>query len=141
MLRALGMTRGRLAGLSLARTAVVTVAGGLVAVAIAIAASPVMPIGAARLAEPAPGVQVNLAVLAAGFAVFALLPLALLSPAAWAAAAGRRDRSAWPSRDGRAGSCGWARWRAEPGPSPAASACGWPSSRATAGPRCRCAAP
>ena len=86
VLRALGMTRGRLAGLSLARTAVVTVAGGLVAVAIAIAASPVMPIGAARLAEPAPGVQVNLAVLAAGFAVFALLPLALLSPAAWAAA-------------------------------------------------------
>jgi ABC-type antimicrobial peptide transport system permease subunit len=86
VLRALGMTRGRLAGLSLARTAVVTVAGGLVAVAIAIAASPVMPIGAARLAEPDPGVQVNLAVLAAGFAVFALLPLALLSPAAWAAA-------------------------------------------------------
>ena len=86
VLRALGMTRGRLVGLSLARTAVETVAGGLVAVAIAIAASPVMPIGAARLAEPAPGVQVNLAVLAAGFAVFALVPLALLSPAAWAAA-------------------------------------------------------
>ena len=86
VLRALGMTRGRLVGLSLARTAVVTVAGGLVAVAIAIAASPVMPIGAARLAEPDPGVQVNLAVLAAGFAVFALVPLALLSPAAWAAA-------------------------------------------------------
>jgi hypothetical protein len=86
VLRALGMTRSRLVGLSLARTAAVTVAGGLVAVAIAIAASPVMPIGAARLAEPAPGVQVNLAVLAAGFAVFALVPLALLSPAAWAAA-------------------------------------------------------
>ena len=53
VLRALGMTRGRLVGLSLARTAAVTVAGGLAAVAIAIAASPVMPIGAARLAEPA----------------------------------------------------------------------------------------
>ena len=102
VLRALGMTRGRLVGLSLARTAVVTVAGGLVAVAIAIAASPVMPIGAARLAEPAPGVQVNLAVLAAGFAVFALVPLVLLSPAAWAAA----HPGAGTARRGRAGAAG-----------------------------------
>ena len=86
VLRALGMTRGRLVTLSLARTAVITGAGGLVAVGIAIAASPLMPIGAARLAEPAPGVEVNPAVLAAGFAVFALVPLAVLVPAAWGAA-------------------------------------------------------
>jgi hypothetical protein len=45
-----------------------------------------MPIGAARLAEPAPGIEVNLAVLTAGLAVFALVPLAVLMPAAWAAA-------------------------------------------------------
>ncbi len=74
VLRALGMTRGRLAVLSLARTAAVTVAGGLVAVAVAIAASPLMPIGAARLAAAGRGVQANLAVLAAGLAVFALVP-------------------------------------------------------------------
>src|SRR3984957_15479149 len=86
VLRALGMTRGRLAVLALARTAVVTAASGLVAVAIALAASPLTPIGAARVAEPAPGVQVNLPILAAGFAVFALVPLVLLSPAAGAAA-------------------------------------------------------
>ena len=84
--RALGMTRGALVTLSLARTAVVTCAGGLIAVGIAIAASPLMPIGAARLAEAAPGVEVNLAVLAAGFAFFALMPLAVLVPAAWGAA-------------------------------------------------------
>ena len=87
VLRALGMTRGALVTLSLARTAVVTGAGGLIAVGIAIAASPFMPIGAARLAEPAPGIEVNLAVLAAGFAIFALVPLAVLVPAAWGAAA------------------------------------------------------
>src|ERR1700722_12756718 len=87
VLRALGMTRGRLAVLALARTAVVTAASGLVAVAIALAASPLTPIGAARVAEPAPGVQVNLPILAAGFAVFALVPLVLLIRAAWAAAA------------------------------------------------------
>ena len=51
VLRALGMTRGALVTLSLARTAVVTGAGGLIAVSIAIAASPLMPIGAARLAS------------------------------------------------------------------------------------------
>src|ERR1700733_5489166 len=50
VLRALGMTRGRLAVLALARTAVVTAASGLVAVAIAIAAFPLTPISAARVA-------------------------------------------------------------------------------------------
>ena len=81
------MTRARLVGLSLARVAVVTLAGAAVAVAMAVAASPLMPIGPARLAEPQPGVEVNLAILGAGFAAIALLPLAVLVPAAWRAAA------------------------------------------------------
>ena len=63
-----------------------TVTGAIVAVAIAIAASPLMPIGPARLAEPHPGVEVNLAILGAGFAAIALLPLAVLLPPAWRAA-------------------------------------------------------
>jgi ABC-type antimicrobial peptide transport system permease subunit len=83
ILRAVGMTRGSLLALAMARLAMVTVAGAAVAVAVAIAASPLMPIGSARLAEPAPGVEVNVALLAAGFAVIALLPLAVLVPAAW----------------------------------------------------------
>ena len=87
ILRALGMTRGQLACLSLARLAVVTVAGAVIAVAVAVAASPLMPIGPARLAEPHPGVEVNLAVLAAGFAAIVVLPLAVLVPVAWRAAA------------------------------------------------------
>jgi ABC-type antimicrobial peptide transport system permease subunit len=87
ILRALGMTRARLVGLSLARVAVVTLAGAAVAVAVAVAASPLMPIGPARLAEPRPGIEVNLAILAVGFAAIALLPLAVLVPAAWRASA------------------------------------------------------
>ena len=86
MLRAIGATRASLVALSLARLAIVTLAGGVIAVAVAIAASPLMPIGPARLAEPHPGVEVNLAILAPGFAAIALLPLALLAGAAWRAA-------------------------------------------------------
>jgi hypothetical protein len=50
-----------------------------------------MPIGPARLAEPSPGVEVNVAVLGAGFACIALLPLLLVAPAAGRAAG--RSRS------------------------------------------------
>ncbi len=87
VLRAFGATRATLVTLSLARLAVITVTGALLAVAIAVAASPLMPIGPARAVEPAPGVEVNLALLGAGATAIALLPLLLLSPAAWRAAA------------------------------------------------------
>jgi ABC-type antimicrobial peptide transport system permease subunit len=86
VLRALGAPRAALVALSLARLAVVTVTGGVLAVAVAVAASPLMPIGPARLAEPAPGVEVNLAILGAGLAAIALLPLAVLLPVALRAA-------------------------------------------------------
>jgi ABC-type antimicrobial peptide transport system permease subunit len=86
VLRALGVQRATLVTLSLARLGIVTVTGAIVAIAIAIAASPLMPIGPARLAEPHPGMEVNLAILGAGFAVIALLPLAVLLPPAWRAA-------------------------------------------------------
>jgi hypothetical protein len=83
VLRAIGTTRRALVVLSLIRLAVVTVAGALLAVVIAVAASPLMPIGPARAAEPAPGAEVNLAVVGAGAALIALLPLAVLAYPAW----------------------------------------------------------
>jgi ABC-type antimicrobial peptide transport system permease subunit len=108
VLRALGMTRASLAALSLARLAAVTVAGAVIAVGVAIAASPLMPIGPARLAEPAPGVEVNLAILGAGFAVIMVLPLAVLVPEAWRAAGRARGplgvaEPAEPARPSRLG--------------------------------------
>jgi ABC-type antimicrobial peptide transport system permease subunit len=107
ILRALGVRRPTLVALSLARLGMVTVTGAIVAIAIAIAASPLMPIGPARLAEPHPGVELNLAILGAGFAAIALLPLAVLVPPAWRAArqaggtlgvAEPTDRQSRPSR-------------------------------------------
>jgi putative ABC transport system permease protein len=83
VLSALGMSRITLAALSLARLAVVTTAGAVLAVIIAIAASPWMPIGPARLAEPHPGIDVNLAVLGAGLVLIAGLPLLLLAALVW----------------------------------------------------------
>jgi putative ABC transport system permease protein len=108
MLRAIGATRASLVGLSLARLAIVTLAGGIIAIAFAVATSPLMPIGPARLAEPHPGVEINLAILGAGFAVIALLPIALLAGAAWrtAKAAGGPlgfAESAQPARRSRIG--------------------------------------
>ena len=87
VLRALGMGRSRLAALALAGVAVVTTTGAVVAVGIAIAASPLMPIGPARAAEPSPGVEVNLAILGAGFVIIAVVPLLVMVPAALRAAA------------------------------------------------------
>ena len=91
VLRALGMTRGTLATLSLARAGVATTGGAFIAVAVAIAASPLMPLGPANLAEPTPGVEVNLAILGGGMVAIALLPLALVMPVAWRAAARAGD--------------------------------------------------
>ena len=53
-LRALGMTRGQLMASRLAEVAVAASAGAVMAAGVAVAASPLMPIGTARPAEPAP---------------------------------------------------------------------------------------
>ena len=86
VVRALGATRGSLLAIVLGRLAVVTVAGAVLAVVVAVAASPLTPVGAAREAEPYPGVAVNTALLGAGFAAIALAPLVLLALPAWRAA-------------------------------------------------------
>ena len=139
-LRALGMTRRSLAALSLARVTAVTVPAACRAVAVAVAASPLMPIGPARLAEPTPGVAANLALLDAGLAAVALLPVALLVPVAWRAAA----RAGRPLE--AAGAAGRAhRPRRGPpltlaGSVTGGSVPGWRSSPVTGGPPCRPAA-
>jgi FtsX-like permease family len=86
ILRALGMSRSRLAVLSLAKVAIVTTAGAVIAVGVAIAASPLMPIGPARFAEPSPGIDVDLPILAAGFVIIVAAPLLALVPGAVRAA-------------------------------------------------------
>jgi len=88
-LAALGMTRRQLFAAGMTETAAATVAGALGAVATAIAASPLTPIGPARLAEPDPGVSVNAGVLAAGAAAIVVLLAGRVAVTAWRQAAAR----------------------------------------------------
>ena len=87
ILRVLGMSRSSLVALSLARVALVTTSAAVLAVGVAVTASPLMPIGPARFAEPSPGIEINLAILGTGFLIFAIVPLLALAPAAARAAA------------------------------------------------------
>ena len=88
-LAALGMTRRQLYAASMAETAAATVVGALGAVAVAVAASPLTPIGPARLAEPHPGVSVNAGVLAAGAAAIVVLLAVRVALTAWRQAGAR----------------------------------------------------
>ena len=82
-LRAMGLSRGECT-LAVVASALPTVLLGVaLAVILAIAASPTMPIGGARRAEPSPGFDVDPVVLGLG----ALLLIALLAGAAWFGAA------------------------------------------------------
>jgi hypothetical protein len=93
LLSALGAGRRQLFWLAMLRAGVVSAAGACVAVVIAVAASALMPLGPARLAEPDPGVQVNLAILGIGLVAIAALPVLVIAPVAWhaARASGKRD--------------------------------------------------
>jgi ABC-type antimicrobial peptide transport system permease subunit len=75
VLRALGMTKPQIAGVELLRAAATVVPGAILATVIAVAASPLTPIGVARRAEPAPGVAVDWLVLGIGVAAFVVLLL------------------------------------------------------------------
>ena len=82
-LAALGMTRRQFLVAGLAEVATAVISGAALAVGIAIAASPLTPIGPARLAEPDPGISVNGAVLGIGFAAIVVLLLARVAVTAW----------------------------------------------------------
>ena len=98
VLSALGAGRRQLFWLAVLRAGAVSAAGAGISVVIAVAASPLMPIGPARLAEPDPGVHVNLAVLGIGLVAVAALPVLVIVPAAWyAARAGSRRGAGLPA--------------------------------------------
>ena len=91
-LRALGLTRRQLFGLGMVRAAIVALAGVLLAIPIAIAASPLLPTGLARAADPDPGLHFDLVAVGGGAAfAFVILMLVVLIPAARAARLAERD--------------------------------------------------
>ena len=100
-LRALGLTERQRASLALTRTAVAATAGGLLAVAIAVVASPVAPVGLARDAEPAPGLRVEWVVVIGGAVLVVATVLAI---AVWPAIVSTRARE--PRRQ-RASASSW----------------------------------
>lgn len=88
-LRALGMTRVQLFAVGLGKVGLIAACGATLAVVGATAMSPLMPIGAARLAEPHPGISVDIAVCAIGFiSIVVLLILTAIWPALRLASSG-----------------------------------------------------
>jgi predicted lysophospholipase L1 biosynthesis ABC-type transport system permease subunit len=67
-LRALGMSRGSLMAVSMAKAVLVGAGGAAMAVGVAVLASPLMPLGLARIAEPDPGFSTDWLVLGIGAA-------------------------------------------------------------------------
>jgi hypothetical protein len=100
-LAAVGADRRQLVGLGMARCLVVAVAGAIGAVLVAVALSPIAPLGEARVAETSTGVTVDALVLSLGGVAVTLVVLAL---GAWPAArvarpfrAGQQEPIAHPS--------------------------------------------
>ena len=85
-LAALGLDRRQLLLVAFARPVVIALAGAAVAVATAVAFSPIFPLGLARRAEIHPGVSVNVAVLAVGFVAVVVVVLLRALLQAWAEA-------------------------------------------------------
>jgi hypothetical protein len=94
--RALGMSRGQLLAASLGRAAVIGVAGGVAAAAAAVLVSPLLPVGLARVAEPHPGIDADVLVLAGGAAAAVLVTVTLTAWPGWRAAQGPLARPAGP---------------------------------------------
>jgi len=79
-LRALGLTTRELTVVAVAEIAAVGVAGAVLAVAVAVALSPLTPIGLARFAETNPGVRIDSLVLGTGALVVVLATVLLGLP-------------------------------------------------------------
>jgi len=82
-LRALGMSRGQLMTACLVRAAAIGAAGGIIAAVLGVALSPLLPVGLARVAEPHPGIDADLLILAAGLAAAILITTACAAWPGW----------------------------------------------------------
>jgi len=82
VLRALGMTRRELTTMGIVRAALIAVVAVAAATVVAIVASPLTPIGLARLVEPSPGVRIDPIVIGVGIAALLIaIPIISIWPA------------------------------------------------------------
>jgi hypothetical protein len=99
-LRALGASRQQLVAAMTLPVGLVSAVGGLVGAGIAVLASPLMPMGLARRAEPAPGLAVHLAGIGIGMVATVVLIAGWVAVPAWRLARARPDA---PDTAGRVG--------------------------------------
>jgi ABC-type lipoprotein release transport system permease subunit len=90
-LSAMGITRRQLVAAVVLTVAVISVIGAVLAVAVAILASPLMPIGLARQAEVHRGISIDAPVLVAGGFLIVLVLVAWATLVAWRATRPVRD--------------------------------------------------
>jgi ABC-type lipoprotein release transport system permease subunit len=88
-LRALGMSRAQLMTVCLGRAAAIGAVGGVIAAVLGVALSPLLPVGLAGVAEPHPGIDADVPVLAAGLAAAILVTTGCAVWPGWRAAAER----------------------------------------------------
>jgi hypothetical protein len=100
VLRALGMSSGRLFMLGMTRVSAMAAAGAAASVAVAFALSPLAPLGEAAIAEPSPGFRFDTAVLLWGLLAVLVIVVAV---AAGPVLAQARRRGVPGSRPGEAG--------------------------------------
>jgi hypothetical protein len=94
-LHALGMTRTAMWLAALVPAVTVAVVGAVLAAVVAAAASPLLPVGTARLAEPDPGLAVDWSIIGVGATLIAVVIVAVAGWPAWRAA----SRAVAPERD------------------------------------------
>lgn len=101
--RALGMGRRSLVALGVVRAELIALPAAAIAAAVAAGLSPLLPAGLARIAEPDPGFELNLAASGVGaFALLVLLPVLALVPVWRGATSGSRgDAPSPPARPSR----------------------------------------
>jgi ABC-type lipoprotein release transport system permease subunit len=103
-LRALGMSRAQLMTAGRGRAAAIGAAGGVIGAVLGVALSPLLPVGLAGVAEPHPGIDADVPVLAAGLAAAILVSTACAAWPGWRATAERPVAGlAGPSRERRRG--------------------------------------
>ena len=111
-LRALGLNHRQLWCVSLMQVAAMAAVGALLALVGAVLASPMMPLGPARVAEPNPGIEFDGAVLGLGFVCIVVVLTAAVAVPTWRLSSWTREAgTAGPPRRGG----GWLAWLSSSG--------------------------
>jgi FtsX-like permease family len=111
-LRALGLNHRQLWCVSVMQVAAMAAVGALLALVGAVLASPIMPLGPARVAEPNPGFDVDGAVFGLGFVCIVVVLTAAVAVPTWRLSSGAREGG---NRRAVSRGGGWLAWLSSSG--------------------------